>query len=281
MTPATTLIRLEGRDALDLIHRISTQHLRDLTPGECRATSFCDFRGRVQHRAIVACTAPQVAWLVRADAPGAELFAQVDRQLFRDDVRMEDWSDRADITSMRSFDGSAAGTVESRDGVPVRLHVASGIDLVIGDSETGTPLDETTRIRLGHPRHGHEIREDFNALEVGLAHDVHLNKGCFTGQEALLRMMTYSGVRRQLARLEGEGTAPSAGETLRRGDTDAGVVTSVANEGAAWSALAVVRRDALDSGEALAGSHGARVSRATAFPDLRPLGLPEAPAPRT
>ncbi len=277
MTPASTLLRLEGRDALDLIHRISTQNVRELAVGECRATLFCDFRGRVQHRAIVAHATPGVVWLLRADAPGAELFVQVDKQIFRDKVVMVDWSDRAPVTATHSAEGAVAGTVESRDGVPVRLHLPDGIDLVIGDATGAAPFNESARIRLGAPRHGHEIREDFNALEVGLARDIHLSKGCFTGQEALMRMMTYSGVRRQLARLEGEGPPPVEGESLKRGDADVGVVTSVAREGDAWSALAVVRRDALDSGEALTSSSGARVTRAIAFPDHRPQGLPEAP----
>lgn len=281
MTSASTLLRLEGRDALDLIHRITTQHLRELGAGECRATLFCDFRGRVQHRAIVAHSGPGIAWLIRADAPGAELFAQVDKQIFRDKVVMEDWSDRSPVTATRSAAGAVAGTVESHDGVPVRLHLPDAIDLVVGDAAAITPLDETARIQLGAPRHGHEIREDFNALEVGLARDIHLSKGCFTGQEALLRMMTYSGVRRQLARLEGEGAPPAAGEALKRGDTDAGVVTSVASEAESWSALAVVRRDALDSGDALTSASGASVTRAIAFPEVRPQGLPEAPVRST
>ncbi len=277
MTPASTLLRLEGREALDLIHRITTQHLRELAVGECRATLFCDFRGRVQHRAIVAHTAPGVAWLLRADAPGAELFTQIDKQIFRDKVVMEDWSDRAPVTPTRSAEYAVAGTVESRDGVPVRLHLPDGIDLVVGDAAGVAPFDESARIRFGAPRHGHEIREDFNALEVGLARDIHLSKGCFTGQEALMRMMTYSGVRRQLARLEGGGAPPIDGESLKRGEADAGVVTSVAREGDTWSALAVVRRDALDSGDELTSASGARVTRAIAFPEHRPLGLPEAP----
>src|SRR5258706_14781603 len=64
-----TLLCLEGRDALALLHRISTQSLLDLAPGQAAATLFCDFRGRLLHRAIVAGTGDPVAWLPRADAP--------------------------------------------------------------------------------------------------------------------------------------------------------------------------------------------------------------------
>src|SRR5689334_24827944 len=47
------------------------------------------------------------------------------------------------------------------------------------------------RIRAARPRHGHEVTSSFTPFEVGLAHEVHLDKGCFTGQEALMRLITY------------------------------------------------------------------------------------------
>jgi len=75
---AGTLLRLEGRDALDLLHRISTQALDQLEPGTSHATLFCDFRGRLQHRAVVAVASDGAVWLLRADAPGSELAATVD-----------------------------------------------------------------------------------------------------------------------------------------------------------------------------------------------------------
>src|SRR5258706_3934928 len=184
--PTTTLIRLDGRDALDLLHRISTQQLRDLQPGRCRTTLFCDFRGRVQHRAGVARTADGAVWLVRPDAPGADLIGVVDRQIFRDDVRLVDLSDGHRVGAAAAAAPSARGTVDDRDGLPVALRLEGGIDWRVDPNPEDPGLDEAARIRLGWPRHGHEVRDAFNAFEVGLARDVHLDKGCFTGQEALL-----------------------------------------------------------------------------------------------
>src|SRR5205809_6240655 len=90
--PLSTVLRLEGRDALPLLHRISTQALLDLRPGSARATLFCDFRGRLLHRAVVAVTSDGAVWLLRPDAHGAELAAVVERMVFRDDVVLEDRS---------------------------------------------------------------------------------------------------------------------------------------------------------------------------------------------
>src|SRR5881394_2906858 len=90
---ATTL-RLTGRDALSLLHRISTQALLDLPSGEERATLFCDFRGRLLHRAVVSVDEDGAIGL-RSETPAAELAAFVDRHIFRDDVAIEDRSDPA------------------------------------------------------------------------------------------------------------------------------------------------------------------------------------------
>lgn len=279
----STLVRLEGRDALDLLHRISTQHLRELAAGACRTTLFCDFRGRVQHRVAVARTADGAVWLARPDAAGDVLIAAIQAQIFRDDVRIEDWSGRHAVLATPATD-APAGRVLERAGVPARIALGD-IDWVVGPEPATPALDDAARIRLGVPRHAHEIRDDFNPFEIGLGTDVHLDKGCFTGQEALLRMMTYGGVRRRLALLEGPGAPPALGDAVRRAGANAGVVTSVANAGPRWVALAVVARDALATGEALAAgdalaSGSATITRAVAFPDARPLGLPDAPAQR-
>src|SRR2546427_12639350 len=86
----STLLRLEGRDALAVLHRLSAAFLDDLVPGQARATLFCDFRGRLLHRVIVVVTSDRAVWLLRDDAPGAALAAHLDHHVFREDVRVSD-----------------------------------------------------------------------------------------------------------------------------------------------------------------------------------------------
>jgi folate-binding protein YgfZ len=274
MSP-TTALRLTGADALALVHRISTQALADLAPGQARATLFCDFRGRLLHRAVVAVTSDGAVWLVRDDAPGGPLAAFLDRHVFRDDVRIEDRSASLSVGRGRDDDGLAAGTCSERDGVPVVLHPADGETLVVSaDAGAGAvpDSDDRDRIRAGRPAHGHEIIEAFTPFEVGLAGDVHLDKGCFTGQEVLMRLVTYKSVRRRLARVTGAGAAPAVPCDLTADGAPAGVLTSAAADGAGWIGIAVVRNQVCDPPRPLALPDGRATAPVEPLPLTRALG---------
>ncbi len=270
-----TLLCLEGRDALALLHRISTQSLLDLAPGQAAATLFCDFRGRLLHRAIVAVTGDRVVWLLRDDAPALPLADFLARFVFREDVRVtvprEDWSVRLVAGDV----GLAPGAVREREGRPHEVQVRPGWALALVPPGAPPPLPalEHARILAGLPRHGHEISESFNPYEVGLAPEVHLRKGCYTGQEALMRLMTYHSVRRRLVRVRGDGLPPDTPHDLH----GEGWITSVAPGGEApgdpgWIGVAVVRHEAAEPGRELAVG-GRTVTIVQAFERLPPLGL--------
>src|SRR5262245_62053517 len=178
-TPAreTTALRLRGADALPLVHRISTQTLLDLAAGAARPTLFCDFRGRLLHRALVYRAQDGSIWLFRDDAPGASLASFLDRHVFREDIAIEDRSGELAVSRDE-------GATESSEVAGTPRRVAIGDDrLEIGGAPR--PLDARARIQAGRPAHDHEIVEDYNPFEVGLGDEVHLDKGCYTGQEAL------------------------------------------------------------------------------------------------
>jgi hypothetical protein len=263
----TTALRLTGRDVLPLLHRVTTQALADLAPGEARATLWCDFRGRLQHRAVVAHARDGGVWLLRWDAPGDELAAVVDRSVFRDDVRIEDRSAGLSVTLAQGRNGER-GLIAGTDAVPREVSTGDGTRLVVGGAPG--PLAERERIALVCPRHRHEVRDEFNPFEVGLAHEVHLDKGCYTGQEALQRLVTYESVRRRpvVVRLaSAPGTVP---QDVLAGGERAGVLTSAA-EGLG---IAIVRREAIELGAALTLADGAPLVVAAAPEPARPLGRP-------
>jgi hypothetical protein len=246
MTTATTdrtALRLTGRDSLALLHRISSNALLDLPSGQARATLFCDFRGRLLHRAHVLHTEGGTVWLLRGDAEGGSLAAFVDRFVFREEVHLEDRT--------AEFGWTLEGV------------------------RWGEPLLEPERIARGLPRAGAEIAESFNPYEVNLAHEVHLAKGCYTGQEALQRLVTYDSVRRRLVHLAGDGAPPAPQDVFAvtaADDRAAGALTSAAPrpEGG-WIALAVVRRDAPG---ALRLADGRTLGEPVAFAETRPQGRP-------
>jgi folate-binding protein YgfZ len=275
---STTALRLAGRDVLDLLHRVSTQSLADLPRGASRATLFCDFRGRLLHRAIVAHAADDSVWLLRDDASGDGLAAYLDRLTFREDVKMEDLGASLDVRGILGTSLPPGALLESA-GRPTRVGLAGGlafevVDASLPPSPEARDAWERARIRAGWPRHGHEIAEAFHPYEVGCAGDVHLQKGCYTGQEVLMRLVTYDSVRRLLARTSGPGAAPSVPSELRLAAEPAGVLTSAVADGDGWIGLAVLKHAAFEPETALIFADGSRVEKIEAFPETRPAGLP-------
>jgi folate-binding protein YgfZ len=288
---ASTLIRVEGPDALDFLHRISTQSLIDLARGAARFTLFCDFRGRLLHRSVVAHASDGAVWIARDDAGSAELIEYLERHRFREDVRIADASDSTMVTTRaESGEGAATdaaadldfvGRVLEHDGRPRTIAFDSGYAIQVEDVGRADPraipraaseAEESRRIAAGRPRHGHEVHPDWNPFEVGLAREVHLNKGCFTGQESLMRLVTYRSVRRGLARVEGDGTSPRLPLEVRRGGEPVGRLTSAAARDPGWIGLAVLKRESLEARDL--EIEGARIRSVVPFPERRPLGLP-------
>src|SRR6185369_1845156 len=132
----STVLRLTGRDTLPLLHRVTSNALEDLQPGEARATLWCDFRGRLQFRAIVAVSSDGAVWLLRADAPGAELAAAVEKIVFRDDVHVEDLSHVHPLELARGTTGEI-GVLAEADGAPSIVSTGDGTRLVRAGSGEG------------------------------------------------------------------------------------------------------------------------------------------------
>ena len=135
-------------------------------------------------------------------------------------------------------------------------------------------MSEVDRITRGIAAHGAEISDAFNPFEVGLGADVHLAKGCFTGQEALQRLVTYESVRRGLVRAEVTGGSDPSGQALSAGDARVGVVTSATEAPIGHLLLAVVKLDVLDVGAPLALPDGRAVRITARFEMPRALGRP-------
>ncbi len=276
--PSSILLRLSGRDALPLLHRISTQALEDLGRGESRATLFCDFRARLLFRVHVLRLADDSVWLLHENAPGAAFAQHLDRHVFREDVRLEDWSDRF-VVRGRIESGVRAGSppVEA-EGRPWHLTVGDGAVLDVVPATTALVPEqlftwEVARIASGRPRHGHEIAEAFHPFEVGLGDEVHLSKGCYTGQEVLQRLVTYHSVRRQLARIAGAGIAPATPVLACVGEERVGTITTAIAAGNGWTGLAVLSARAFEPGAQVRVEDGATMT-VTPFPPRQPRGLP-------
>lgn len=171
----------------------------------------------------------------------------------------------------RNFAGTPVIVVRSDDfGVPgfelfPRADVAGDLNQALalaGALNVSAETAEVTRVEAGRPEFGPDMDEGTIPLEAGIEERaISLTKGCYVGQEIIIRVLHRAGgrVARHLVGLAGEAGSDgfNRGERVHRGDRDVGVVTS-----AVFSprlqlpiALAYVHRDHVEPGIVLqAGS---------------------------
>ncbi|NDJ76389.1 MAG: folate-binding protein YgfZ [Chloroflexi bacterium] len=107
---------------------------------------------------------------------------------------------------------------------------------------------EVRRVEAGRPGPARELTDDYTPLEMNLEAAVSDAKGCYTGQEVIARQITYDKVARRLVGLR-LAALVTPGATVRVEGRSAGTITSAVESPAFGPiALAVLRRQYLESG---------------------------------
>lgn len=197
-------------------------------------------------------------WLVRevfglrADAPALEA---LDEDAF---LRMGEGPDA--ILVVRSGELAApAWDVLAPGAVTAALLRRAGTD---GVTSVGAGVVETLRVEAGRPVYGVELDDSVIPTEAGLeARAVDHTKGCYTGQEVIVRIRDRGHVNRHLRGLIFPGdTALPVGAALVKepGGREMGKVASVVFSPRAGRAIGLgwVRREVEVPGEVLAGEDG-------------------------
>src|SRR5262249_16278270 len=123
-----------------------------------------------------------------------------------------------------------------------------------GARPVGSRAHESLRIEAGTPYLGHDVDETVLLPEIPIERWVSYTKGCYIGQEVVVRVRDRGHVNRHLRGLVIDGdTVPAAGAPVVADGAEIGKVTS-----AAWSfglkhpiALAYVRRQHAEPGTAV------------------------------
>ncbi len=226
-----------------------------LTPGELADQTSTTLQSRTFLADAKFTVADVVAWAVRGQraatvAGGAGLEIDRGRVAQRDGLLLVGRDLGLDLVGP---DGEVAAAV--------RQLVASGA------VATNADMLEAWRVDQGVPGWGCEIRAPHLPEEIGiLPTHVHLDKGCYPGQEAVARMWMLGRPRRRLARVLLSGAA-AAGWSLREG-RQAVEVTSAATVAGRRVGLAYVPAHARP-GDRYADDRAAVVVR-----DLVGEGLP-------
>ncbi|PWL21922.1 MAG: aminomethyltransferase [Synechococcus sp. XM-24] len=267
-TPVS-LIRLEGSDTRRFLHGQSSQAIELAKAGDCLPTCLISPTARMRGLALV-CIDDAGADLIVIAGNGEAIRAALDRVLFpADNVRLG----AVQPATLWQWQGEA----QTEDSVLLRpgVDLGSGPNGAVVLQRSGEDLPpwladlpewsgeqvETNRLRHGLPAEPSELNDDTNPFELGLAHWVSLNKGCYVGQETLAKLATYDGVKQQLRYWE-SSKALEPGTTLTSaGGERAGVVTS--SQGG--RGLALIRRSQIEASTLQAGGSELTISTPLAF----------------
>lgn len=150
---------------------------------------------------------------------------------------------------------------ERRDAVIEALLAAGG--------RPGDPAAlESLRIAAGRPRWGRELTEEVIPLEADLLERaISQTKGCYTGQEVIVRILHRGHVNRHLRRLEFAGPVPEPGTALfeEGNEKPRGTVTSAEENEAGALGLGYVRREIEPPAELRVGAPDGERVRVTAL----------------
>ncbi|MGH9347152.1 MAG: YgfZ/GcvT domain-containing protein [Vicinamibacterales bacterium] len=121
-----------------------------------------------------------------------------------------------------------------------------------GARRVGDEAVTVARVEAGYPLFGIDMTEDTIPLEAGIeARAISLTKGCYVGQEVIIRVLHrgHGRVVRRLVGLRVTGAVPPHGARVHAGGRDAGFITSSAESPRTGPiALAYVHRDFVEPG---------------------------------
>jgi folate-binding protein YgfZ len=246
-----SVLVVSGEDRLTWLNDLFSQKLYDLKPGVSVEALWLDAQGRIV-RDFHIVDDGEKSWLITYSTELANLVTQLQRMVFRAKVTVEDVS--ADYAVVATWAKDVPGSVVSwQDPWP---EVAAGgwrygegpsepwnyreslvpvaqVDSVWKEfKHCGTMALDALRVAAMRPTGPNEIDEKALPHEFDwLASAVHMNKGCYRGQEAVAKVHNLGHPPRRLVFLHLDGSAhalPDLGDEIFGADDAAiGKVTSV------------------------------------------------------
>jgi len=236
------ILRITGEDRLSWLHSLTTQDVEHLAPGETAQALVLSPQGHIEHHLTLADDGTALwAHVEPGTAEALLAFLQSMRFLLR--------VDPADVTgdfAVLTLKGPATAA-EPPEGTVVSMADSFGIDLVVprdrlrdisadlersGVRLAGLAAYEALRIAAHRPRLGFDTDHKTLPHEVGwIDTAVHLDKGCYRGQETVARVHNLGHPPRRLIFLHLDGSEdrlPAHGDPITADGATVGFTGSAA-----------------------------------------------------
>lgn len=288
------VLELRGSERLRWLNGQVTNEVASLKPGQGRLAAVLEVKGHVLADVAVFGREESV-WLDLPRDRALPVQDALDRRIVADDVTIQNLTSQvaglllagpaapeivaelagADVAALAAWHHRPARLADAEAtiaavswlrgpgfAVTVPVDAAERVwDAILGAGgprglhPTGMRAVEWLRVEAGWPWYGVDVDET-NLLMEGLGGEyVNFTKGCYVGQEVVIRIEHQGHVNRKLVGLTLHGgIVPAAGAEIRAGDRAVGRVTSAVLSPALGRAIALayVRREHLAPGTRLA-----------------------------
>lgn len=218
------VVTISGPDRLTWLHSVSTQHLESLAPGQGTSLLILSPNGHIEH-VLYGVDDGQTFFGHTEPGAGQALVDWLDKMKFMSRVEV---ALRTDDLAIVWQPGSApegrivreaADSLGGHESFVPRDHLE---DFLAGKELAGMWAYEARRIAAGVPRIGVDTDHRTIPNEIGvLGVSVHLDKGCYRGQETVARVNNLGKPPRRLVLLHLDGsvdTLPERGAELATAD---------------------------------------------------------------
>ncbi|HEU5484535.1 MAG TPA: folate-binding protein, partial [Microlunatus sp.] len=256
---------VSGPDRLSWLHSLTTQHLADLRPGLGVTTLVLSPQGHIEH-ALYGVDDGETFWVHTEPGAAAAAADWLDRMRFMMRVEVADRSADLGVVWVAgpatSSDRVTRTGPDSLGGHEVFLPRVEVEGFLADRTRAGLWAYEARRIAAGVPRIGVDTDHRSIPNELGmLGAAVHLDKGCYRGQETIARIHTLGRPPRRLVRLHLDGSTdslPPVGAPLTLDGRPVGFVGGSARHHELGPiALGLVKRNIDPASELVAAGPGA------------------------
>ena len=243
------IVAVKGVDRLRWLHDLTTQHLETFSGGWTNGL-ILDHLGHIEHQFLIFDDG-ETAWLIVDVDRAAPLIEYLNKMRFTMRVEVRDASLEKSLIRI-------PGTTDDLGG-PFQLVDRGAIPEFPGATQVGVWALEAERVEAMRPRIGLETDHKSIPNEIGVLNkSVHLNKGCYRGQETVAKVNNLGQPPRKLVLLHLDGSdvdLPAIGADIERDGIKVGFIGTVARHYELGNiALGIVKRSVeADSALTVAG----------------------------
>ncbi len=254
------VISISGKDRLTWLHALTTQHLENLTAGDWKDALILDAQGHIVEQ-IFLVDDGQITWIHTEGQRVAPLIEYLEKMKFMLEVEVKDQS--TNYVVLR------APGIADKVGGPYALVPRSELEetkAAFNKSHTqvGIWALEALRVAQGRARLLFEVDHKSIPNELGFINNaVHMQKGCYRGQETVAKVFNLGKPPRKLVLLHLDGSMvamPENGAKLFHNEKEVGYIGTLARHYELGPiALAVIKRNTPSDAVLIAGGVAANI----------------------